>query len=47
MLVFMDDKAAVGTADDIRKGIQNCERMKIEKKIIYRHRRKNKGGNDK
>ena len=24
MPIFMDDIAAVGTADDIRKGIQNC-----------------------
>ena len=35
MPVFMDDTAAVGTADNIRKGIQNCKKMKIEKKIIY------------
>ena len=33
--VFMDDIAAVGTADNIRKGIQNCRRMEIEKKMIY------------
>ena len=33
--VFMDDIAAVGTVDNIRKGIQNCKRMEIEKKIIY------------
>ena len=33
--VFMDDIAAVETADNIRKGIQNCKKMKIEKKIIY------------
>ena len=26
--------AAVGTTDNIRKGIQNCRRMKIEKKMI-------------
>ena len=32
MPVFMNDKAAVGTADNIRKGIQNCRRMEIEKK---------------
>ena len=35
MLVFMDDIAAVGKADGIRKGIQNCRRMEIEKKMIY------------
>ena len=35
MPVFVDDIAAVGTADDIRKGIQNCKRMEIEKKLIY------------
>ena len=34
MPVFVDDIAAVGTADDIRKGIQNCRRMEIEKKLI-------------
>ena len=33
--VFMDDIAAVETADNIRKGIQNCRKMKIEKKMIY------------
>ena len=31
----MDDIAAVGTADNFRKGIQNCRRMEIEKKMIY------------
>ena len=35
MPVFMDDIAAVGTADNIRKGIRNCRRMEIEKKMIY------------
>ena len=35
MPVFMDNIAAVGTADNIRKGIQNCRRMEIEKKMIY------------
>ena len=35
MPVFMDDIAAVGTADNIRKGIQNCRRIEIEKKTIY------------
>ena len=35
MPVFMDDIAAVGKVDDIRKGIQNCRRMEIEKKMIY------------
>ena len=31
----MDDIAAVETADNIRKGIQNCRKMEIEKKMIY------------
>ena len=31
MPVFMDDIATVGTADNIRKGIQNC-RMEIAKR---------------
>ena len=35
MPVFMDDIAAVGTTDNIRKGIQNCRKMEIEKKMIY------------
>ena len=35
MSVFMDDITAAGTADNIRKGIQNCRRMEIERKMIY------------
>ena len=35
MPAFMDHIAAVGTADDIRKEIQNFRRVEIEKKIIY------------
>ena len=35
MPVFMDDTAAVGTADNIRKGMQNCRKMTTEKKMIY------------
>ena len=35
MPVFMDDIAAEGTADNMRKGIQNCIRIKIEKKMMY------------
>ena len=35
MPVFMYDIAAVGAADNIRKGIQNCRRIEIEKKMIY------------
>ena len=31
----MDNIAAVGTANTIRKGIQNCRGMEIEKKVIY------------
>ena len=40
MPVFMDPRAAVGTADNIRKGIQIC-RMEIEKKMIYGLRKLN------
>ena len=36
MPVFMDDIAAIGIAGNIRKGIPNCRRMEIEKKMIYR-----------
>ena len=32
MPVFMVDTEAVGTAYNIRKGIQNCRRMETEKK---------------
>ena len=32
--VFMDDVAVAGTAVNIRKVIQNCRRMDIEKKMI-------------
>ena len=35
MSVFLGGILAVGTADNIRKGIQNCGRMEIERKIIY------------
>ena len=35
MPAFMEDIVAVGTADNIRKGIQSFRRMEIEKKIIY------------
>ena len=35
MPVIMDGIAAVGTTDNIRKGIQNCRRMEIKKKMIY------------
>ena len=35
MSVFMDDVAAVGTANIIKKGTQNCRRVEIEKKMIY------------
>ena len=35
MPVLMDDKSAVRTADIIRKGIQNCRKMDIEKIIVY------------
>ena len=35
MSVFMDDIAAVGAANIIKKGAQNCTRVEIEKKMIY------------
>ena len=35
MPVFMNDVAAVGTADNIRKGIHNYRRMEIENKMIH------------
>ena len=35
MPVFMDDIAAVGTGDNVRKGIANRRKMEIEKKMIY------------
>ena len=35
MPVFMDGIAAAGGGDNIRKGMQNCRRMEIEKKRIY------------
>ena len=31
----MGDIAAIGGAEDIRKGIRNCRKMEIEKKIEY------------
>ena len=33
--VFMVNVTAAGTADNTRKGIHNCRRMEIEKKMIY------------
>ena len=33
--IFMDDIAAIGGAEDIRKGIKNCRKMEIEKKMEY------------
>ena len=35
MPVFTDDTAAVGTADNISQGTQNCRRMEFQKKMIY------------
>ena len=35
MPVFMNDIAAMGDVDTIRKGIRNCRKIKTEKKIIY------------
>ena len=39
--LWIDDIEAVGAADDIRKGIQNCRRMEIEKKMMYGIRKLN------
>ena len=36
MPIFMDDIAAIGGAEDIRKGIRNCRKMEIEKTMGYR-----------
>ena len=33
MPIFNDDKAAIGDADTIRKGIRNCRKMETEKEI--------------
>ena len=35
MPIFMDDIAAIGGAEDIRKGIKNCRKIEIGKKIEY------------
>ena len=35
MPIFMDDIAAIGGAEDMRKGIRNCRKMEIEKKMEY------------
>ena len=32
MAILMDDIAAIGGAEDVRKGIRNCRKMEIEKK---------------
>ena len=42
MTIFMDDIAATGGAEDIRKGIRNCRKMEIEKKMEYISINKNK-----
>ena len=36
MPIFMDDIAAIGGTEDRRKGISNCRKMEIEKKMEYR-----------
>ena len=43
MPIFMDDIAAIGGAEDIRKGIRNCRKMEIEKKMGYGLKRKENG----
>ena len=35
MPIFMDDIAAIGDADTIRKRIRNCRKMETEKKIQH------------
>ena len=35
MPIFMDDIAAICGAEDISKGIRNCRKMEIEKKMEY------------
>ena len=35
MSVFVDGIVVVGTADNIRKGIQNCGRIETEWKVIH------------
>ena len=47
MPIFMDDIAAIGGAEDIRKGIRNCRKIDIEKKMEYIWINKNKRSSDK
>ena len=47
MPVFMGDIVAVGTAGNIRKGIQNCRMMDIDEKMIYGLKRSNQKRNQK
>ena len=35
MPVFIDDIAAIGDADTIRKGIRNCRKLEAEKKVQF------------
>ena len=35
MSIYMDDISAAGGAEQIRKGIRNCARMEVEKKMKY------------
>ena len=35
MVIFMDDIVAIGGTEDRRKGISNCRKMEIEKKMEY------------
>lgn len=35
MMIFVDDVNAAGGADDIRKGIRNCNQMEKKKKVTY------------
>ena len=47
MPIFMDDIAATGGAEDIRKGIRNCRKMEIQKRMEYIWINKNKHSSDK
>ena len=35
MTLFMEDIAAIGDAETIKKGIRNCRKMETEKKVQY------------
>ena len=47
MPIFTDNITAIGGAEDIRKGIRNCRKIEIEKKMEYIWINKNKHSSDK